>query len=88
LHERGLAFSFSLERRPVISLNGASAGSFRQISKNFVKECNLLKKAAKHCRPPCQKIAAAIRAATRLLSHSLSKQCSGSAIYVLAWLSH
>jgi hypothetical protein len=64
LHERGLAFSFDLERRPVISLNGVCGGSFRQISKNFVKECNLLKKAARHCLPSHQKIAAAIRALT------------------------
>jgi hypothetical protein len=34
------------------------------IHKNFVKECNLLKKAARHCRPFCQKIATASNVAT------------------------
>jgi hypothetical protein len=65
LRERGLAFSFSLERRPVISLNGEFLGSFRWISKNFVKECKLLKKAATPCPSHRQKIAAAFRSATR-----------------------
>jgi hypothetical protein len=64
LRERGLAFSFSLERRPVILLNGTSPGSFRRISKNFVKECNLLKKAARHCLSSCQKIATTIKVTT------------------------
>jgi hypothetical protein len=40
---------FSLERRPVISLNGDLRGSFSRISENFVRECNLLKKAARLC---------------------------------------
>jgi len=55
---------FGLERRPVISLNGATLGSFRRISKNFVKECNLLKKAARHCLLFCQKIATTIGVTT------------------------
>jgi hypothetical protein len=64
---------FGLERRPVISLNGAFLGSFRRISKNFVKECNLFKKAARHCLSSRQKTAAAITTATPAFTTFLLK---------------